>query len=183
MNMKYKTFVIIATLLCFSASLFAKPITYSFSAFGGGLPSSAKLTKASDNSGNTVERIIITEEDEIEETEEAPDFYYDEPEVKKSKKVALITTYVVLGVVVVAGIAFGATYLSNESAQCCEESSDEFFQNCGDGCAEGCGEAIGESCGESLSQSCSESTSSSCTTNTLSSMFNGGLKLIPVFIP
>ena len=30
--------------------------------------------------------------------------YYDEPKVSKKKNVALITTYVVLGVVVVAGI-------------------------------------------------------------------------------
>lgn len=182
MSMKLKTFATILALFCFSASLFAQPVTYSFSGFGGGLPASAKkvaATRLSDTDTATAERIIISEDDSEDSNDKEYD-YYDEPKVNKSKKAALITTYVVIGVVVAAGIVVGAVYLSNESAQCCESTS----QNLADGCAEGCGEAMGEACGKSMSESCSSSSSSAnCSTKSFEALLAGNFTLLPVFVP
>ena len=62
--MKIKTFAIILALFGFSASLFAQPVTYSFSSFGGGLPSSAaRVSLAADNE-TTQQRIIIEDDDD-----------------------------------------------------------------------------------------------------------------------
>lgn len=180
MRMKIKTFVIITALLSFSTSLFAKPVLYSFSGFGGGLPSSASVVSYGAESETTSQQIILND---YEDEEDSYD-YYDEPSVSKSKKAALITTYIVLGAVVVGGIVFGSVYLSNESAQCCESASDNLME----GCAQGCGESCGQSCGDSLSQACSDSMSEACSesvtceTDSLS-LLSGGFNLIPVFVP
>ena len=59
--MKFKTFAIILALFGFSASLFAQPVSYSFSSFGGGLPSSAKKVSFSANADTvTSQRIIVS---------------------------------------------------------------------------------------------------------------------------
>ena len=195
--MKFKTFVLILALSCFSASLFAQPVGYSFSGFGGGLPGSAtKISTASlaakSNNETTSQRIIIGEENEPEEENDYD--YYDEPKVNKSKNAALITTYIVLGVVVVAGVFFGTVYMTNQSAQCCETGANGFFEGCAEGCgescSEGCDEAISEACAASMEgacdEACSSSTSSSsaeCSETTLNTLLTGGFNLIPVFIP
>ena len=195
--MKFKHFAIILALFSFSASLFAQPATYSFSSFGDGLPSSAAKVSMAGAKKTTTERIIIAEDDE--EDEEIPDYdYSDEPKVNKNKKTGLIVTYVVLGVVVTAGIIVGAYYLTNESANCCATVSDNLAQGCAEGCGESCGQSCGESssdacassssdaCSSSSSDACSSSTSSNtttCTTSNISGIFTNGLQLIPIYVP
>lgn len=185
MNMKkLKSFAIILALFGFTGSIFAQPVSYTFSGFGGGLPSSAAKLSASDE--NTSQRIII--EDENEDDSDNDYDYYDEPKVSKKKNVALITTYVVLGVVVVAGVVFGTIYMTNESAKCCETTTDSLIQGCGEGCGESCSEAcsqsMSEACSASMDEACSSSTSSSeCSTTELTTLFTGGLNVLPVFIP
>ena len=174
--MKFKTFVIICALFCFSTSLFAKPVLYSFSGFGGGLPSSAKVVSYGADSETTSQRIIVDDYDDEENNYD----YYDEPTVNKSKTAALITTYVVVGVVVVAGIVFGSVYLANESAQCCETGTENLFEGCAEGCGESCGDAMSEACADSMSEACSESVT--CDTSSLT-MLAQGFSLIPVFVP
>ena len=208
--MKLKQFALILALFSFSASLFAQQTAYSFSGFGGGLPSSAKKVSMSAGASKPAEsqRIIVEDEDEdynydyeYETDEETPDYDYpDEPKVKKNKKAGLIATYVVLGVVVTAGIVVGAYYLTNESADCCSTLS----QNLAEGCAEGCGESCGESCGDSATDSCASSSSescssssssgsscssssgsnsSTCTTSNIGNILANGFELIPVYVP
>lgn len=177
--MKLKTIPLALALFSFSAFVFAKPMTYSFSTFGGGLPSSASVLSASDS--DTTTQTIIVEDDEYPEDE-----YSDEPTVKKNKKGALIATYVVLGVLVTAGIVIGAVYLTNESAQCCEESTNNFMDSCTKGCGEGCGQATGQACSDSMAQSCSSSSgssASSCSSSSISALLQGNAYIIPVFIP
>ena len=191
---KLKSFAIITALFCFTASLFAQPVTYSFSGFGGGLPSSvskisaAGLAIAGASGDTTSQRIIVDDND----TDDDDYNYYDEPKVNNSKKAALITTYVVLGVIVVAGVVLGTVYMSNESAKCCESGANGFIdgcaESCGEDCAEGCTQAASEACAESMAGACDEACASSsdsveCTTSTLSSIFAGGLNILPVFIP
>ena len=63
--MKLKSFALVLALFGFSASLFAQPVTYSFSSFGGGLPSSAKkLSAGATNDTATSQRIIVDEDEE-----------------------------------------------------------------------------------------------------------------------
>ncbi len=181
---KFKSFAIILALFGFTGSIFAQPVSYTFSGFGGGLPSSAAKLSASDE--NTSQRIII--EDEYEDDSDNDYDYYDEPKVSKKKNVALITTYVVLGVVVVAGVVFGTIYMTNESAKCCETTTDSLIQGCGEGCGESCSEAcsqsMSEACSASMDEACSSSTSSSeCSSTELTTLFTGGLNVLPVFIP
>ena len=183
MNMKkLKSFAIILALFGFTGSIFAQPVSYTFSSFGGGLPSSAAKLSASDE--NTSQRIIIDDDSDDDYDYD----YYDEPKVSKKKNVALITTYVVLGVVVVAGIVFGTIYMTNESAKCCETGMNNLFEGCAEGCGESCSEAcsesISEACSASMSEACSSSTSSTeCSTTELTTIFAGGLNVLPVFIP
>lgn len=189
--MKFKHFALILALFGFSASLFAQPATYSFSGFGGGLPSSAARVSMGASETTTSQRIIIADDDDIDEDEQTPDYdYKDEPTVNKHKKTGLIVTYIVLGVVVTAGIAVGAYYLTNESANCCSTLS----QNLAEGCAEGCGESCSESCSDSTSEACASSSSeacssstssetTTCTTEGISSIFTNGFQLIPIYVP
>lgn len=175
--MNFKRLVIFFALICFSTSLFARPAAYSFSSFGGGLPSSAKKITKTSSTTTTSQRIIIEEDDEEDDYEDDDDNSYDyndEPTVRKSKSAALLATYVTIGVVAIAGIAFGSYYLASESGKCCETASTGLFE----GCAEGCGEAIGEACAESMAEACAESCEES-----LGSMIVNGFNLMPVFIP
>lgn len=179
--MKFKTFALILALFGFSASLFAESVTYSFSSFGGGLPSSAK--KASFSAGAdtpTTQRIIVDEDDEDDDNNYYD--YSDEPTVKKGKNTALIVTYVVLGVVTVAGIGLGAYYFSSSSGKCCESATEGMIEGLAEGCGEECGEACGEACAESSSEACSESIAASCESGP-SSLFANGLSLIPIYVP
>lgn len=193
MIMKFKTFALIIALSAFSASLFAQPVTYSFSGFGGGLPASAKkvgVTKTSDTM--TSQQIIIEDDDVDESTDEEYTYdYSDEPKVNKNKNAALIATYIVVGAVVVAGIVFGAVYLSGESAACCESGTDSFIQGCGEGCAESCGQGLGDACAASMEGACSGATEQACSSSSSSTecsstsgLFSGnGLALIPIYVP
>lgn len=189
--MKFKHFALILALFGFSASLFAQPATYSFSGFGGGLPSSAARVSMGASETTTSQRIIIADDDEIIEEEQTPDYdYKDEPTVNKHKKTGLIVTYVVLGVVVTAGIVVGAYYLTNESANCCSTLSENFAQGCAEGCGESCGEACGESssdaCASSSSEACSSSSTSettTCTTESIGNILKNGFQLIPIYVP
>ena len=194
--MKFKHFALILALFGFSASLFAQPATYSFSGFGGGLPSSAARVSMGASETTTSQRIIIADDDDIDEDEQTPDYdYKDEPTVNKHKKTGLIVTYIVLGVVVTAGIAVGAYYLTNESANCCSTLSQNLAEGCAEGCGESCGESSSEACASSSSDACSSSSSSgsscssssgsssTCTTSNISSIFTNGLQLIPIYVP
>lgn len=179
MNKKIKLFAVILALFGFSASLFAEPVTYSFSGFGGGLPSSAaKVSKYS--SSDTPQQTIIVEDDEDYDYD-----YSDEPTVKKGKSTALIITYVVIGVVVVAGIAVGAYYLTNSSADCCATATDNFIEGCGQGCGESCSASMDEACASSVNEACSSSSSSSttCSSQSLGNMIVNGFELIPIYVP
>ena len=214
MNMKFKHFALILALFAFTASLFAQPATYSFSSFGGGLPSSAaRVSMAAGAKKATTERIIVADDEDYEDYEnyeedddETPDYNYsDEPKVNKHKKTGLIVTYVVLGVVVTAGIIVGAYYLTNESANCCAEVTDNLFKGCGEGCGEACGETTADACSSSSSNSScgssssssscgsSSSSSSSCSSSSGSSssdcsssignVLANGFQLIPIYVP
>lgn len=193
--MKFKTFAIILALFGFSASLFAQPVSYSFSSFGGGLPSSAKKVSFSANADTvTSQRIIVEDSDEVDtDTDSDSDYdsenyydYSDEPTVNKNKKTAIIITSVVVGIVVVAGIAFGTYYLASESGKCCETTTDNLVEGCGQGCGEACGQSMGEACSSSSSQACSSSSTSSttsCDTSSLGSIFASGLSILPIYVP
>ena len=180
--MKIRNFAIILALFSFSFSVFAQPVTYSFSSFGGGLPSSAKkVSLNADNDTATSQRIIVDEDDD--DYDDYHD-YSDEPTVDKSKKTALIITYVVIGVVVVAGIAFGTYYLASESGKCCESTTNNLLEGCGQGCGEACGSSMNQACSDSSSQACSSSSSSTtCKTASLGSMFGNGLSVLPIYVP
>lgn len=195
--MKFKHFALILALFAFSSSLFAQQTAYSFSSFGGGLPSSAKKVSMSTGAKKKTDtqRIIVEDYDEDydyeDETEETPDYdYQDEPKVNKHKKTGLIVTYVVLGVVVTAGIVVGAYYLTNESANCCSNLSESLVQGCGEGCGESCGESCSDSssdaCASSSSEACSSSSTSettTCTTESIGNILANGFQLIPVYVP
>ena len=192
--MKFKHFAIILALFGFSASLFAEPVKYSFSSFGGGLPSSAARVSLAASDESTQQRIII-EDDETDDYDYDYD-YSDEPTVKKGKKTGLIITYVVVGVVVTAGIIIGAYYLTNESANCCATTLDNMAQGCGEECGKDCGSACNQSmddacsssmnsaCSSSSSQGCSSSSSSSsCSTSSISGLLANGIQIIPIYVP
>lgn len=188
--MKFKHFALILALFAFSSSLFAQQTAYSFSSFGGGLPSSAARVSMGASETTTSQRIIVADDDEIIEEEQTPDYdYKDEPTVNKHKKTGLIVTYVVLGVVVTAGIVVGAYYLTNESANCCSNLSESLAQGCGEGCGESCGESCSESssdaCASSSSEACSSSSTSetTCTTESIGNILANGFQLIPVYVP
>lgn len=194
MNMKIRTFAILLALFGFSTSLFAQPAAYSFSSFGGGLPASAK--KLSSNDTATSQRIIVDDDDDDDYYNKDYDYdydYSDEPTVKKGKSAALIATYIVVGVVVVAGIAFGTYYLASESGKCCESVTENMIEGCGEGCGEACGEGLGQACSDSSSSACSSSSStttcdtgssSSDCSSTLIGLFTGnGLSLLPIYVP
>ena len=186
MSMKFKHFAIILALFGFSASLFAEPVKYSFSGFGGGLPSSAARVSFAANDDTNQQRIII-EDDEDDDYDYDYD-YSDEPSVKKGKTAGLIVTYVVVGVVVTAGIIVGAYYLTNESANCCATVTENMAQGCGEECGNECGDACSKSmsdaCSSSMNDACSSSTSSSsCTTNSIGNVLANGIQLIPIYVP
>ena len=191
MNMKLKTICIALALFSFSAYTFAKPATYSFSGFGGGLPSSATRVSASDDSDVPSKQKIIVEDDETEDTTTS-----DEPTVNKNKKGALIATYVILGAVVTAGIVVGAIYLSNESADCCSSATDNMMKGCGEGCSESCNKSMEDACDQSVQSACSSSSGNStacnsssskstvdCSSSSINAIVQGNVALIPVFIP
>lgn len=192
--MKFKQLAIILALFGFSTYLFAEPVKYSFSSFGGGLPSSAARVSLAANDDNTQQRIIIEDDDEDDYDYDYD--YSDEPTVKKGKQTGLIITYVVVGVVAVAGIAIGAYYLTNESANCCATTLDNMAQGCGEECGKECGSACNQSmddacsssmnnaCSSSSSQGCSSSSSSSsCSTTSISGLLANGIQIIPVYVP
>ena len=191
MNMKLKTICIALALFSFSTYTFAKPATYSFSGFGGGLPSSATRISASDDSDVPTKQRIIVEDDETEDTNTSD----EEPSVNKNKKGARIATYVILGAVVTAGIVVGAIYLSSESADCCSSASDSMMKGCGEGCSESCNKSMEDACSESVSEACSSSSNSSscnsssgnstvdCSSSSINALMQGNVALIPVFIP
>ena len=186
MSMKLKYFAIILALFGFSASLFAEPVKYSFSSFGGGLPSSAARLSLAADDGSTQQRIII--EDDEDDTNDYNHDYSDEPTVKKGKSAGLIVTYVVVGVVVVAGVALGAYYLTNETANCCATSIDNMAQGCGEECgkqcSDACADSMSEACSASMNDACSSSANSTtCTTTSISNMFANGIQLIPIYVP
>ena len=192
MTMKFKHFAIILALFCFSVSLFAEPVKYSFSSLGGGLPSSAARVSLAADSETTQQRIIIAEDDEDDDNDYNDrnyDYDYpDEPTVKKGKKTGLIITYVVVGVVVVAGIAVGAYYFTNESANCCATVSDNLMEGCAEGCGEECGRECGDACSQSASEACSASMNDACNSSTSSTecttnILSGGFQLIPIYVP
>ena len=181
MNMKFKHFALILAFLGFSSSLFAEPVTYSFSSFGGGLPSSAARVSMAASDSSTQQRIIVEDEEDDNYNYD----YSDEPTVKKNKKTGLIITYVVIGVVVTAGIIVGAYYLTNESANCCSTLTDNFLEGCGEGCGEACGASMEDACASSINESCSSSTGSttSCTSKSMGDILVNGLQLIPIYVP
>lgn len=190
MSMKLKQFAIILALFCFSASLFAEPVKYSFSSFGGGLPSSAARLSLAADDDSSQQRIIIQDDED-----EDDDYYYDtsdEPTVNKGKKTALIITYTVIGVVAIAGIAIGAYYLTNSSADCCATLVDNSIEGCAQGCGEecerdcsdACADSMSDACSSSMNDACSSSTnSSSCTTNSISNILANGIQIIPIYVP
>ncbi|MCR4900087.1 MAG: hypothetical protein K5907_04640 [Treponema sp.] len=190
-----KSFISILVIFCFSLSLFAEPITYSFSGFGGGLPSSASVFKAGADSSDTATstKIIIEDDEDTDDDEYTNDDYYnDEPTVKKEKKTAAVLTGVAVGLVAVAGIVGLTFYFKNSSSECCAQFTDGAIEGCGKGCGESCGEACTKSitdscsdaCAESMAESCSSSTSNiTCTTSSIGAMFENGFQIIPVFIP
>lgn len=178
MNMKFKAFIVILVFFGFSTTLFAKPVTYSFSGFGGGLPSSAYA--GADTA--TSKKIIIEDDDENDDYND--DYYNDEPTVKKGKKTTLIVTGVVVGLVAVAGVIFGTYYFANQSGECCAELTDNFIQGCGEGCGEACAQGMDQACSESLSSACSSNSSTiTCSEASIGAIFGNGLQIIPIFIP
>ncbi len=194
MSMKFKTIIAVLVLSAFSSYLFAEPLTYAFSSFGGGLPSSAKLASTSKAPSFSLgtdspesQRIIIEDDSEQDDT-----YYDDEPTVNKNKNVALITAGVVLGALALAGIIYGTVYFSTSSGDCCQSATDNMMEGCAEGCGEECGKECGSGCDEAMDQACSSaaedacSSSSSdvnCSTSSLGTILKNGFQIIPVFIP
>lgn len=198
--MKIKSFALILALFGFSASLFAQPVTYSFSSFGGGLPSSAKKVSLGASDTATSQRIIIEDDDDLVEPEPSTDDYYNYPEqtttkTKKTTNAGTIAAYVVLGVAVVAGIAVGTYYFSTSSGKCCESATEGMIEGCSEGCAESCSKSCTDACADSMAEACSASAEDACssstssvtcepTSATLAGLFTGsGLSLIPIYVP
>ena len=182
--MKLKTFIVLIILSAFSASLFAKPVTYSFSGFGGGLPASARA--GADTA--TSKKIIIEDDEDSSDDYDDYDYYNDEQTNKnnKSSKTALVITGVVIGLVAVAGVVYGTYYFSSQSGECCAEFTDSAIQGCGEGCGEACEQSTEQACEEAISSACSSSassSSSSCETASIGALFENGLQIIPIFIP
>lgn len=179
MSMKLKTIALVLALFGFSNYVFAKPVTYAFSSFGGGLPSSATKVLAADSDTPSTQRIIVEEDDDDDIFQEDRS---DEPTVKKGKKGAVIATYVVLGVLVTAGIIVGSIYLANESGKCLDDASE----SCAKGCSQGCSDSSAE-CGNDLGKSCADSSKNSgsnikCSSDTIG-LAGNGISLIPIYVP
>ena len=188
MNMKFKSIIAVLVLSGFSVSVFAQPVTYAFSSFGGGLPSSARVASGKLGADTPQTKQIIIEDDD-----EQDDIYYDdEPTVKKNKDVALITAGVVVGVLAVAAIVYGSIYFSSQSGDCCQSATDNLAEGCFEGCGEECGkgceascdQAVDEACSAAISESCSSSSNNvECNTSSIAALIENGFQIIPVFVP
>lgn len=179
MKNKIKLFAIILAFFSFSASLFAEPVTYSFSSFGGGLPSSAAKVAMYSGADTTQQKIIVEDDEDYDYD------YSDEPTVNNKKSTGLIITYVVVGLVVVAGIAVGTYYLTSSSSNCCSEMTDNFIEGCSEGCGESCSASMDEACASSVNEACSSGSGSNttCTSQSIGNMLINGFELIPIYVP
>ena len=175
--MNFKKIGLCIALTSFTLTLFAQPVTYSFSSFGGGLPSSIQVAQSPVQNVDYGPGSIIIEEDTDE-------YISDEETTKKNTKTTkkkdsdsgLIALYIIGGLVLATGIIVGSLYFTNESSECCQASSDAL--------CEGCSEGLGEFCAESLTETCASSADSSeCATQITGALFGNGLSLLPIFIP
>ena len=178
MKRNLKLFAIILALFSFSASLFAESVTYSFSSFGGGLPSSA--ARVSMAATDTTQQRIIVEDGDEDTTYD----YSDEPKTKKGKNAGLIVTYVIVGVVITAGIIVGAYYLTDSSVNCCASATESILEGCGEGCGEACAASMDEACATSMNEACASSGENvTCSGQSIGSLLVNGFELIPIYVP
>lgn len=178
--MKLKKLGMIFALIGFSASIFAEPVTYSFSGFGGGLPSSASVYKPNKLSTTTTQ--IIIDDDSYDDYEDYDDYESQDSSSNKKRNNkannnanSLVSTFIIGGIIIATGILVGSAYLSGESAECCQVGTEEFFNGCFEGMSEECGEMIGEACAEAIVDSCSSTS--------LSALFGNGLRILPIYVP
>ncbi len=114
MNKKIFAITSILTLFSFSSLLYAQEVsTYSFSGFGGGLPSSATIVEAT----------------------AAPENLSASTAVKETSKV-LITSLIVGGVIVVGGIVLVATMSTEGGKEFMAECAGETIEQCMEDCME-----------------------------------------------
>lgn len=123
--MKFKSIIALTAILSFSALLFAEqPVTYTFSGFGGGLPSSATQTDPDKLSSSS-----------------------------SSSSASLLTTAIVGGVLIATGIVVVAVLTKTTNGQCYSDAAnacaDGFAEECGNNLADACTDSMIESCNSS----------------------------------
>lgn len=124
MNKKIFAITSILALFSFTSLLYAQEVsTYSFSGFGGGLPSSATIVEAT----------------------ATPENLSDSTDEKKTNKV-LITTLIVGGVIVVGGLILVATVSTESGKKVMEECFGECMTNCMEGSIDFCSPLFDEAC-------------------------------------
>ncbi|MCR5437204.1 MAG: hypothetical protein K6E97_09090 [Treponema sp.] len=151
-----KCSVFMLVMMAFGINVFARPADYSYSGFGGGLPSS--VVQLDEELTDEELQTELLRKEQIAKREKA----------KKTTKIVLITVGVVGGVVLVAACVAGCVALANGSEECCSEASNNMCS--------GCGDEMSKSCADSTSDACSSSASEGCSSNIFGS-------LIPVYVP
>lgn len=175
--MKPRNLITLVVFLTFSASIFASPVTYSFSSFGGGLPSSVNRVAANSQSKVPDSRRIIIEDDNTDITtpqNTTPQKQTNKKQEKISSCSTTATTCLVGGIILAAGIYFSSVYFTAETSECCQIAFDSFTQECS--------EEIGEACAEALVESCTSDTAE-CSTELVNFLFGNGLKILPIYVP
>lgn len=175
--MKSRSLTTLIVFLTFSASIFASPVTYSFSSFGGGLPSSVNKVAANSQSNIPNSKRIIIEDDDSDIT--TPQNTYPQKQTSKKQEnqsscANTLTTCLVGGVILAAGIYFSSVYFTAETSECCQYAFDGFTQECS--------EQLGEACAEVLIESCTSDTAE-CSTELVKFLFGNGLKILPIYVP
>lgn len=130
MNKLSKVFAASIVLLGFNVCLFAKPSSYQYSGFGGGLPSSAIELTADE--GTDLDSINTDLESSSKEKEPW----------SPTKKALVITASVVGGVLVIGGIVVGGIFLKQTMTECCEGLGS----SCSESCSKGISDSISQSC-------------------------------------
>lgn len=120
--MKLKSIIAVLAIFSFSSLMFAaEPVTYTFSGFGGGLPSSATQTDPDKLSSS-----------------------------RSSTDTTLLTSAIVGGVLVATGIVVVAVLTKTTNGQCYQDAAsacaDGFAEECGSNLADACTDSLIESC-------------------------------------
>lgn len=135
MKMCFKAVISVLVLSAFGTVISAQSPVYNFSAFGGGLPSSATLMAASESPSPD---LSDSSTDELDK--ELNDYLGKKQKEKMDpkKKAIIITASVAGGILVIGGIVLGGYLLKQQMTKCAESATQE--------CAESLGDSITQSC-------------------------------------